>query len=123
MKKGLLILVHVLISVIVFAQYKVRFIVKENTFIKHDSIFVTGSFRNWDPAANVRYLMKPDGTNEKSVVLNLKGGRIWYKYTRGNWLTVEKDRNGWEIPDRSVTINKDTTLWDTVEAWRDQLLV
>jgi two-component system NtrC family sensor kinase len=122
MKKCLLILVHLFSCVFVLAQYKVRFIVKENTFIKHDTIVLTGSFRNWDPSASPTYLMKPYGTDEKYVVLNLKGGKIWYKYTRGNWNTVEKDFNGWEVPDDTVTITKDTTLRNSVGAWRDELI-
>src|SRR5687768_5109454 len=122
MKKSVLIFLQLFFSVLVSAQYNVRFIVKEKTFIKHDSIVITGSFRNWDPSANKNYLLKPSGADEKSIVLNLKAGKIWYKYTRGNWHTVEKDYNGWEVPDHAVTINSDTTLRDSVAAWRDQLL-
>src|SRR5687767_2978066 len=123
MKKSLFIFLNLFFSVLVFAQYNVRFILKEKTFIKHDSIVITGSFRNWEPSANENYLMKPYGANEKSTVLKLKAGKIWYKYTRGNWNTVEKDYNGWEIPDHTVTISKDTTITDSVTAWRDQLVI
>ena len=38
-----------LISIPVFAQYKVRFIVQEATVQKHDSIYIIGSFSNWSP--------------------------------------------------------------------------
>jgi len=103
------------------AQFKVRFIIKENTAIHHDSIYLTGTFSNWDSTANKNYLMKPYGENVKSIVLNMAPGVMRYKYHRGSWFTVEKNYYGSEIPDRVITIGKDTTLWDTVVAWRDQL--
>src|SRR6185312_11899685 len=104
------------------AQYKVQFILKEKTTIHHDSIYVTGTFNNWDSTANKNYLMKPYGENEKSITLYLKG-TIRYKFTRGNWSTVEKNYNGGEVPDRIITIDKDTTLTDSVHAWRDQIIL
>jgi two-component system NtrC family sensor kinase len=103
------------------AQYKVQFILKEKTTIHHDSIYVTGTFNNWDSAANEKYLMQPYGKNEKSITLDLKG-TIRYKFTRGNWSTVEKNYNGGEVPDRIITIDRDTTLTDSVQAWRDQII-
>lgn len=105
----------------VHAQFKVRFILKEQTAIRHDSIYITGTFSNWDSAANKNYLMQPYGTNEKSIVLNLKDG-IRYKFTRGNWFTVEKQYLGNEVLDRAITINKDTILIDSVSCWRDETI-
>ena len=105
------------------AQIKVTFIVKENTTIKHDSIFVTGSFSNWDSTANPAYLMKPNGEKEKSITLNLKPGNIRYKFHRGSWFTVEKQFMGGEVPDRIINISKDTVLKDEVNAWRDEFLI
>jgi two-component system, NtrC family, sensor kinase len=105
------------------AQIKVTFIVKENTTIKHDSIFVTGSFRNWDSTANLVYLLKPNGEKEKSITLNLKPGNIRYKFHRGSWLSVEKQFMGDEVPDRIINIIKDTVLKDEINAWRDEFLI
>lgn len=72
------------------AQYKVTFILREETVILHDSIFVTGNFSNWDSVANPVYLMKPHGKKEKSITLNLKAGGISYGFHRGSWRTGEK---------------------------------
>jgi len=52
MKKFLLILVAIFYSVLLHAQYKVTFILKEQSAIKQDSIYVTGTFSNWDSTAN-----------------------------------------------------------------------
>ena len=122
MKRPISLLILIFLYVTVNAQYKVRFILKEKTAIHHDSIYITGTFSNWDSTANMKYLMKPSGVNEKSIVLNLKAGPIKYKFHRGNWFTVEKQYWGKEVADRFFTVNRDTTLLDSVEAWRDQLL-
>jgi signal transduction histidine kinase len=105
------------------AQYKVRFIVKEATSIKHDSVFIAGTFNNWDSLANSNYRLKPIGNNEFSIVLNISKGVHRFKITRGNWATVEKQFNGDEIPDHICNIKSDTTFSNTVIAWRDQLIV
>ncbi|MDN3657272.1 ATP-binding protein [Ferruginibacter paludis] len=105
------------------AQYKVRFVLKEQTAIHHDSIFITGTFSNWDSTANKEFLLLPLAASEKSITLTLKAGIIKYKFHRGSWLTVEKQDNGDEVPDRTITINKNTTLTDSVLRWRDQMFV
>jgi len=123
MQKIVYLLIVLFSSVLVQAQYKVTFIVKENTAIIHDSIYVAGTFNNWDEAANPLYLMKPHGKKEKSITLNIKAGTIKYKLHRGNWRTVEKQLNGAEVADRSITIRKDTVLIDSVSSWLDQFFV
>ena len=122
MKKFLFILFAIFYSILLHAQYKVTFILKEQTAIKHDSIYVVGSFDNWDSTANKNYLLHPYGENEKAITLNLKSGIIGYKFNRSGWATVEKKANGDEVPNRIVTIHKDTTLTDSVARWRDQWL-
>ena len=62
------------IFVTVRAQYKVRFILKENTAIHHDSMY------------------------------------------------VEKQYNAEEVPDRIVTITRDTVFTDSVVCWRDEVI-
>ncbi len=59
MKKSISILLLLFFAAHLPAQIKVTFIVKEHTAIEHDSIFITGSFSNWDSTANPIYLMKP----------------------------------------------------------------
>jgi hypothetical protein len=122
MKKFLFILFATFYAVLLHAQYKVTFILKEQSAIKYDCIYVTGTFSNWDATANKNYLLHPYGGNEKAITLNLKAGVIKYKFHRGSWATVEKKANGDEVPDRIVTIHKDTTLTDSIARWRDQWL-
>ena len=78
MKKYFTLLVFLLLFSSLHAQYKVQFIVKEKTAIHHDSIYITGTFNNWDSTANKNYLMHPYGENDKTITLNLKAGVIKY---------------------------------------------
>ncbi len=106
----------------VSAQFNVQFTVKESTAIIHDSIFITGTFSNWDSTANPKYLLQnmPDG--RKSITLKLSPGEYRYKFTRGNWLTVEKGLFGSEIPDKIINVTRDTSIEYTIDAYRDQIL-
>jgi len=103
------------------AQYKVKFILKEQTFIHHDSIYVTGNFRNWDSVANNNYLLQPAASKTKQLTVTVNAGPLRYKFQRGSWLKVEKTFYGLEVNDRVVNINRDTTLTDSVSAWRDEI--
>jgi len=123
MQKTVSLLIVLFSSVLLQAQYKVTFIVKENTAIIHDSIYIAGTFNNWDEAANPLYLMKPHGEKKKSITLNINAGTIKYKFHRGNWRTVEKQLNGAEVADRVITIRKDTAIADSVSSWLDQFFV
>ncbi|MEO6837412.1 MAG: glycogen-binding domain-containing protein, partial [Ginsengibacter sp.] len=122
MKKYLSLLALLFLFSVLTAQYKVQFILKEKTAIHHDSIYITGTFNNWDSTADKNYLMQPHGENEKSIILNLQPGVIRYKFNRGSWFTVEKLYTGYEVPDRVFTVDKDTTFTDSVLSWRDQLI-
>ncbi|MEO8862132.1 MAG: ATP-binding protein [Ginsengibacter sp.] len=123
MKKLFCIFYATLSFLLLHAQHKVQFIVKEKTAIHHDSIYITGTFNNWDSTGNKNYLMRPYGANEKSITLNLSAGPLRYKFTRGSWLSVEKQNYGDEVPDRVTTITRDTIFKDSVERWRDQMFI
>ncbi len=101
------------------AQYKVRFVVKDLSEIKRDSIFIAGNFNNWNPAPDNKYELKPYGDNEKSIVLNLPAGHYEYKFHGGGWLKVEKRWNSDEIDNRQIDLIKDTIIHDEIAEWRD----
>ena len=101
------------------AQYKIRFVVKDMTELKRDSIFIAGNFNNWNPAPDNKYKLEPYGQNERSIVLNLPAGHYEYKYHGGGWLKVEKQWNSEEIDNRPVDITRDTIIHDEIAEWRD----
>ena len=122
MKKLLLFVFVLQCGVQSIAQYKVRFIVTETGPVKRESIFISGTFNNWDSLANKKYLLSDYGSGRKSIELNLPAGTHRYKYTGGNWRTVEKSVNSNERPDRKINLTRDTTITDTVLQWRDLFL-
>jgi two-component system, NtrC family, sensor kinase len=123
MKKITVLTVLLFLVILLPAQIKVQFIVKEKTVTEYNAIYITGTFSNWDSTANKKYLLQSTGPKQKSIILELTSGEIKYKFHRGSWQTVEKRYYGDEISDRKIFITKDTTLTDSVEAWRDDLLV
>ncbi|MEP7376571.1 MAG: histidine kinase [Chitinophagaceae bacterium] len=101
-----------------FAQHNVQFIVKELTARKHDTIYITGNFNNWD-SANKKYKLKPFDAEHKYIVLNLPEGKCEYKFTHGTWLTIEKDIDCGEMENRVANIRKDTIINIIIENWKD----
>src|ERR1017187_6427346 len=122
MKRIPLLILALQFSLLLTAQFKVRFIVTESCPLKRDSIFLAGSFNNWDSLADKRYLLSDYHTGQRSIELKLPAGNYSYKYTGGNWLTVEKDWNCGERPDRRINLTRDTVINDTVLHWRDLFL-
>jgi|GEM_PF-2910074 len=95
-----------------------------------DLIYLAGDFNYWDSGpggtgsdgAQHDLPMTKTGTNQWQISLqNLAGKNILYKYTRGNWASVEKGASGEEISNRTASIpaSGDYTLNDTVLNWAD----
>ncbi|MGH2542649.1 MAG: Ig-like domain-containing protein, partial [Ardenticatenaceae bacterium] len=81
---------------------------------------------NWDPGA---VPMTQVGSNQWTITIDfLDGTLLEYKFTRGNWETVEKEADGnTEIPNRQLTVDYGTTGTQIVEHeaanWRDPIVV
>ena len=123
MKKNLLCFTLLVAFLSTRAQYKIKFLLKENAPITRDSVYLAGTFNDWNGDFNKNYLLKKGPGNQHSIVLNLPAGEIRYKYHRGNWISVEKSADGNETPDRVRMINKDITLIDSVDSWQDQIIL
>lgn len=85
-----------------------------------DTVYIVGNIPelgNWNPHS---VPMTREGYYEWTIAVDVASGtEIQYKYTRGSWLTVEKDFWGNEIPNRVLTVLDSTTVYDTVQSWRD----
>jgi predicted alpha/beta superfamily hydrolase len=104
----------------VFGTQKVRFIVHVPIDTPSaDSVFVAGSLPSlgsWS-AAGVKLARQADGTYVGDVELEV-GQTLEFKLTDGSWDTVEKNVDGSERANRTVTIDAATTEIDvTVERW------
>ncbi|MCS7010974.1 MAG: sortase, partial [Anaerolineales bacterium] len=92
------------------------------------TVYIAGNFPApypfWNPGGLALTETAP-GTWE--ITLNLpEGFAVEYKYTRGNWDTVEKSATYDEISNRNVTILYGTSgtqlVTDTVATWRDPIV-
>lgn len=81
-------------------------------------IFITGNFNNWDPG-DPRYRMQRLNDGSYHILLPLGAGKLQYKFTRGDWTTVEKNECGYETGNRSLRYGEQETKFDSVWSWGD----
>lgn len=92
--------------------------VPENT-PKGESIYMAADFNNWDPG-NERYRLKPMAGNLYSITIPREGEDFYFKFTRGNWPTVEATPNGADIDNRFHAFSTQDTLRITINGWHDK---
>lgn len=86
---------------------------------KGDPIYITGNFNNWDPGDS-RYILRPVGDSIYEVQLPRGIGALEYKFTRGDWTTVEKDVCGYEMNNRVLVYGKQALVRDSIGSWNDK---
>ncbi|MFN0173558.1 MAG: alpha/beta hydrolase-fold protein [Saprospiraceae bacterium] len=83
------------------------------------NIYVAGSFNTWNPG-DVTKILTPLGGGQYSITFFPPIGTVEFKFTRGNWPTVEGNATGGQLPNRSTTYNgQPTTLNLTILTWED----
>jgi predicted alpha/beta superfamily hydrolase len=83
-----------------------------------DTIFVAGSFNDWNPA-NPDYALSNNGSNWSITLSGNSGDAFEYKFTRGSWNTVEGNTNGNFIPNRSASFSANLDINHTIEGFED----
>jgi len=83
-----------------------------------EAIYISGNFNNWDPG-DPKYIMTLNTDSVLEVKLPRGIGEIEYKYTRGDWSTVEKDLCGFEISNRIAFYGKELVKQDAILSWND----
>jgi predicted alpha/beta superfamily hydrolase len=82
-----------------------------------ENVFVAGSFNNWSPSAsNFQFTNNQNGTY--TLIADLSG-TVEFKFTKGDFLTVEKDINCNELANRSLTITQNSNYSFSIANWRD----
>jgi len=85
----------------------------------NDDIYITGTFNDWT-TGDTKTILERHGDLATITIAAKVGDRIEYKYNRGSWDTVEKDKEGNEIPNRVLVVDAKTILReDTIESWVD----
>ena len=80
------------------------------------NIYIGANFNNWDPAGNQ---LQPYSGNQFILTLNNPPATMEFKFTRGDWPSVEGDAQGCEIGDRSASPAPGDTLRLSVASWKD----
>ena len=77
-----------------------------------DNIYIVGDFNGWDPGDG-NYMMDQNNMDQWEIALDgfTNGTSIEYKFTRGDWGTVEKGPNGEEISNRQFTFGNGDTVY------------
>jgi len=83
-----------------------------------ESIYISGNFNNWDPG-DPNYTLRLNSDSVYEVRLPKGIGDIEYKFTRGDWSTVEKDPCGFEISNRIAYYGKTLVRKDSIMSWND----
>jgi predicted alpha/beta superfamily hydrolase len=85
-----------------------------------DFIYMAGDFNGWNPGDINHKLVKNNEGLWETVLDGFPDGiTLEYKFTRGNWSTVEKGPDGEEIENRSFTFGNGDTVVIIVENWAD----
>lgn len=85
---------------------------------KGTAIYVTGNFNRWDPG-DPRFQLDLNADGTYSVQLPQTFGNVEYKFTRGDWTTVETDRCGNQTENRFFSGRTRDTLSHFIESWND----
>jgi signal transduction histidine kinase len=119
MKKLLLLHLLLLFSSVLFCQYHVRFEVTQPE-PRQDKVFVAGSFNTWNPGdTNYQLSPLPLDAEHSYISIKLPAGRYEYKFTRGDWGTVETQEAGLDIANRVIEVARDTTVKVSIQGWLD----
>ncbi|MCO6041449.1 alpha/beta hydrolase-fold protein [Thermococcus alcaliphilus] len=102
------------------SEISVTFVVEVPEYTPEgDTIYIAGDFNGWNPG-DEDYRLKKRVDGKWEITLSFQRGRkIEFKFTRGSWETVEKGKNGEEIPNRVLVIEKEGTYEFKVYHWRD----
>lgn len=79
-------------------------------------IYITGNFNNWDPGEEL-YVLQMSKDSNYYYTLPPGFGTVFFKFTRGDWNTVEKDICGEEIENRLLETAFNDTIICKIESW------
>lgn len=83
-----------------------------------DEIYISGNFNNWDPG-DPGYRLRRNRDSIYEIKLPKGIGEVEYKFTRGDWSTVEKDLCGFETGNRYALYGRDKVVEEEIASWND----
>jgi hypothetical protein len=83
------------------------------------AVYVAGNFNNWNPA-DPDYKMQLDPVTQVWFTnIPFGFGTVCYKFTRGDWTSVETDSCGGDTDNRTALASEENTATQWVSGWRD----
>ena len=86
---------------------------------KGSPIFVCGTFNNWNPADPGYILQFDESSKTYYTYLPWGFGKIEYKFTRGDWSTVETDSCKGELLNRTYDLSEAEEIDNYISGWKD----
>lgn len=114
----ILFLIFNLLSLVIEGQ--VTFIIESlpNTTPNEDTIFITGTFNDWNVNDN-DYILHPQLDGKYSITIPLDTSKIEFKFSRGSWLKVETNALNEYIPNREIKVEQGLVYYAKIENWQD----
>ena len=92
--------------------------IPENT-PENATIYIVGTFNDWDPGHS-DYILEENDDGSYQITIDPEAGELKYKFTRGDWETVEGNESGQYRPDRIFNYDgTESTLDHSVLSWED----
>lgn len=112
-------LLGILYFPLIFAQLNIKVLSLPANTPAEDSIYIAGSFNEWT-AGNPEFILQKQDDGTLQIELNPEIGLVKFKFTRGNWETVEANAQGGFLPDRTLNYNgSPTSIEINILNWED----
>ncbi|GAB4338153.1 MAG: hypothetical protein OHK0038_16810 [Flammeovirgaceae bacterium] len=85
------------------------------------SLFVVGNFNNWNPG-DMKYKLRKNESDLYIIDIQTELRELEYKFTRGNWSSVEGRKNGRALPNRKTKLQeheKQKVVKVEISSWED----
>ncbi len=86
---------------------------------KGSPVFVCGTFNNWNPADPAYILQYDENSKTYFTYLPWGFGKVEYKFTRGDWTTVETDSCKGELANRTYDLGETDGIINYISGWKD----
>ncbi len=119
MKRKLATLIFCLFFSTLWAQLTLKITALPANTPATDSIYIAGNFNTWNPG-NADFIVKKQADGTRQIIINPPVGNVEFKFTRGNWATVEGNVQGGEISNRVINYTgQPQTLNVSIVSWKD----
>lgn len=104
----------------VLAQYTVTVVIDEKPEPhRNEQVYITGAFNRWAPDDVGSLMLVNESGKEEIILKDIKEGLLEFKFTRGDWTTLESTSDGRLVAPRRAIVSADTVIHCTIENWRD----